>query len=100
MSQAPTTPHGWGRAAGLRMCTGPPPTLRWAAGPWARRQPQLALLSTHLCDFASPEVGKALQGEREDVGGSVDGEAFAGWHFLLAPAQEEPGLFQLFQALP
>lgn len=95
MSQAPTTPYGWGRAAELQMST---PHL--AAGLRARRQPQLTLPSTHLCDFASAKVGKALQGEREDVGGSVDGEAFAGWHFLLASAQEEPGLFQLFQPLP
>lgn len=27
----------------------------------------------------------------------MDGETFAGWHFLPAPAQEKLKLFQLFQ---
>lgn len=40
---------------------------------------------THLGDLAPTEVGKALEGKRQDVGCPVDGEALAGGHLLLAP---------------
>lgn len=40
----------------------------------------------HLGDLASTEVGKTLERDCEYIGRPVDGEAFAGWHFLLAPA--------------
>ena len=75
---------------------GPPSALLRAAGPRAGASPSSAVPGTHLCDFASTKVRKTLQREREDVGGSVDREAFAGQNFLLASAQEELELVQLF----
>lgn len=63
MSQTPTAQLGKGcrTAAELTLRTGPPPTLPWAAEPRARDTPSYGLPSTHLCDFASTKVGKALQ---------------------------------------
>lgn len=41
-------------------------------------------MSTHLGYLPSAEVGETLEGKGQDVGRSVDGEALAGGHLLLA----------------
>ena len=58
----------------------------------APRQPGArAAAGAHLGDLAPAEVGKALERERQDVGGPVDGEALAGWNLLLASARKGTG---------
>lgn len=43
---------------------------------------------THLGDLPPTKVGKALEGQSQDVGCSMDGEALAGWNLLLTPTGE------------
>lgn len=57
-----------------------------------------ASVSTHLGDLAPTEVGETLEGEGQDVGGPVDGEALAGRHLLLA-SEEGRGCQLLLEEL-
>lgn len=65
MSQTATALHSWGRAAGLQQSSHcaqdhlPPCSRQQGLGPGD--SPSSGLPSTHLCDFASTEVSKALQ---------------------------------------
>lgn len=43
---------------------------------------------THLGDLPPTEVGKALEGQSQDIGCSMDAEALASWNLLLTPTGE------------
>jgi hypothetical protein len=42
---------------------------------------------THLGDLPPTKVGEALEGQSQDIGCSMDGEALAGWNLLLTPTE-------------
>ena len=100
MRQTPTALHSWGRAAeqwqSLHCTQDYLPPCSGQQGLRPRDSPSSGLPNTHLGDFDSMKIRKAFQGDCENIGRSVDGELFAGQHFLLASAQKELELFKLF----
>lgn len=76
---------------GMRV-PGPPPCTANVLAPGGRKPPSRRQPGgTHLGDLPPAEVGKALEGQREDVGRAVDGEALAGGDLLLAPGRKGAG---------
>lgn len=62
-------------------------------GTWIPEQPppstEARAVSTHLSDLPPADVGKTLEGKGQHAGCSVDGEALAGRHLLLASEEGE-----------
>jgi hypothetical protein len=68
---------------------------------WWESKLQSRLSQAHLHDLPPAEVGEALEGQCQDIGCSVDGEALAGWNLLLASVKKVKGKvrFMLWKTL-